>query len=389
VTTLSNTTARPATALPADKLSGLPAAEQRRTVMHITWSLVAGGAETYALTVASGLDRRRYRAILCGIDQGGALEPEIRRQALPFHIMNRRPGIDLALMRRMYRLLRSERVDVIHTHHFNQLFYSVIAARLLGIRIIHTEHSIEAYKKRRLRWALRFLSLFCDRVTAIGEDGARVLREQVKIHSRKLEIIRAAVDLSRFQHDRAQARLALGLSDADRVAVIVARLYPEKNHALLLAAFAQVVAQLPQAKLLIVGEGTEQAIIETEIRRHGLAEHVRLLGVRRDVPMILAASDLFALTSDREGLPIALLEAMAASLPIVATSVGDVPLVVRHNHNGLLVERRSEPELASAILRLLADDAARVAMGKAGRKLVESDYSLEGMVRRHEALYRP
>ena len=360
---------------------------QRRTVMHLTWALVAGGAETYALTVASGLDRLHYRPLMCGMDGGGALEPEIMRRGIPFFVMNRRPGIDLKLMWQLGRLFRREKVQVIHTHHFNQLFYSLPAAKLLGIRVIHTEHSVEAYKKRHLRWALRLMSLLCHRVTAIGTDGENILRDKVGISPRRLQVIRAAVDLERFQVDRKAARESLGLKADEQVAVIVARLYPEKNHPLLLEAFAQVKQKLPQARLLVVGDGVQQQLIEQTIARLGLGEQVRLLGVRRDIPLILAASDVAVLCSDREGLPIAVLEAMAARLPVVATSVGDMHRVVHDGESGLLVPPGDAARLAQALLDLLENRDRASQMGQAARKLVEQNYNLLQMVAAHEKLY--
>ena len=369
------------------KLSERAEARPRRTVMQVTWSLVAGGAETYALTVASGLDATKYRSLMCGIDQGGALEPEVRRRGIPYHIMNRRPGLDWRLMGRMFGLLRRERVDVIHTHHLNQLLYSVVAARLLGIRIIHTEHSVEMYKSAKLRRLLRVLSVFCYRVTAIGADGEQVLRDKVGIPAGKLEVVRAAVDLARFKVPREAAREALGLCPADRVAVIVARLSEEKNHGFLLAAFAEAVARVPNAKLLIVGDGVEQKAIEDVIVKLNLGCSVRMLGVRRDIPQVLAGADVFVLSSDREGLPIAVLEAMAAGLPVIATSVGDLPLVVKDGQTGVLVPRRGVGEMAEALVRLLGDAEQCGRMGRAGRELVQEAYSLEQMVARHGALY--
>lgn len=370
----------------ADDVSG-EEARRRRCVMQVTWSLVAGGSETYALTVASNLDSSQYRVGMCGVDQGGALEQEIQRRQIPYHIMNRRAGIDVRLMARMFMLLRRERVDVIHTHHFNQLFYSLPAALLLGIRVIHTEHSVEAYKKRHLCWALRLMSVCCHRVTAIGADGERVLREKVRIPRHKLQVIRAAVDLTRFDCNRVQARSALGLRLDDRVATIVARLYPEKNHCLLVKAFAQVLAKLPDAKLMIVGEGTEEGSIRQAIQELGIGRQVMMLGVRRDIPVILAATDVSVLCSDREGLPISVLEAMAAANPVVATRVGDLPCVVQDEQTGMLVEPGSPEALAAALVRLLGDPALARRLGQAGRVHVQANYSLEQMVYEHQQLY--
>lgn len=363
------------------------AASPPKVVMQVTWSLVAGGSEMYALTVASNLDADRFTSVLCAVDQGGALEPEIKRLAIPYFIMNRKPGIELRLAWRLYRLFRKWRVDVIHTHHFNQLFYSVLGAKLAGARIIHTEHSVECFKRKRLRVALRLLSLFCDRIVVIGEEGARALSEEVGIPARKIEIIRAGIDASTFQESRREARQALGLKETDRVAAIVARLFPEKNHKLLLNAFADVARKVEGARLLIVGEGVERDTISEEIARLGLGECVEMLGVRRDVARLLAASDVFVLSSDREGLPIAVLEAMAAGRPVVATAVGDLPLVVRDRITGRLVPPRDAARLADALVETLGDQQAAARMGEQARRVADEGYTLRAMIDRFETIY--
>ncbi|PYP88345.1 MAG: hypothetical protein DMF61_07065 [Blastocatellia bacterium AA13] len=364
-----------------------PTASRSTTVMQVTWSLVAGGAEMYALKIASGLNSHRYCSVLCAIDQGGALEPEIRSLGIPYYIMNRKPGVQVSLIWRMYKLFRHESVDVVHTHHFNQLFYSALGARLAGSRLIHTEHSVEYLKSRRLRIALRILSLFCHRVLAIGDDGARALKSEVGLPASKVGIIPAGVDTTSFNEDKEAARLSLGLEQSDHVALIVARLYPEKNHRLLLNAFIKVVEALPRAKLIIAGEGTERAALEAEIVKLGLSSSVLMLGVRRDIARLLAAADLFVLSSDREGLPIAVLEAMAAGRPVIATAVGDLSRVVIEGETGLLVPPEDARTLSSAIIDLFKSPARMEGMGVLGRRLVAQRFSIRSMIEKHESLY--
>jgi glycosyltransferase involved in cell wall biosynthesis len=358
-------------------------------VMQITYSLVAGGSEIYALTLASNLEPTRFTSLMCAIDQGGKLEPEIDRLGIARFVMNRRQTVDWRLMPRMWRLFGTSDVDVIHTHHFNQIFYTALAARLRGIRVIHTEHDIAQFKhSRKLRVALRVLSMFCDRVVAVGVEVEEFLRDRVGIPQRKLCVVRAGVKLAGFDGTRADARRELDLADSDRAAVIVARLSPEKGHRLLLAAFAQVAGRVPTAKLLIVGEGPEETAIRQEIARLALESKVRMLGVRRDVPKILSGCDLFVLSSEREGLPIAVLEAMAAGKPVVATNVGDLHVLVRDGETGRLVPPADAAALADGMCDLLADPARSNALGQTARDFVAGHFSLDAMVAAHEAMYR-
>jgi sugar transferase (PEP-CTERM/EpsH1 system associated) len=363
------------------------AESRKHTIAQVTWSLVAGGSEVYAFTIASHLDPEKYSSVMVALDKGGALEDEIRRAGIPFEVMNRRPGIDWGLMWRLYRLFRKHRIDVIHTHHFNQLFYSLIGARMAGARIIHTEHSVEYFKRRRLRIALRVMSLFCDKILAISEDGARALHRQVRIPERKLEIIRAGVEVDVFDQSRSEARREIGIDSSIRVAIIVARLFPEKNHLLLLEAFVEVARRFEQAKLLIVGDGVEEDRIRVEIARLGLEDKVVMLGVRRDVARLLAAADVFVLSSDREGLPIAVLEAMVAGLPVVSTRVGDLPVVLSDGETGRLVPPQNACALASALAEVFDDAEGARRMGARARQIVAERFSLEAMIDRHAALY--
>src|SRR5262249_17273945 len=157
-----------------------------------------------------------------------------------------------------------------------------------------------------------------------------------------------------FQTSRSEARAALGIPDSQPVVAIVARLFPEKNHKLLLASFKEVTRRIANARLLIVGDGVEKQAIADEISKLGPSGSVNMMGVRRDMGGILAASDLFVLSSDREGLPIAVLEAMAAGRPVVATSVGDLPSIVKQGETGLLVPAGDQDRLAEAIYSILS-----------------------------------
>lgn len=357
------------------------------SVIQVTWSLAAGGSERYAVDVAAGVDRARFIPYICALDQGGAFETEAKMLGIPYTLMRRPAGLSPRLVWRLYQVFRLNRATIVHTHHFPSLFYSFLPAILMGARLIHTEHGLATYTARHRRLALRFMSCFCHAVVAVGSESERFLRNQVGIATKKLSVIPGGVRIDRFRSvSRAESRRALGLKESDRVVVMVARLSPEKNHALLLNAFDVVLKHIHNAHLLIVGGGPEQAAIADRIRQLGLSDSVSMLGVRHDIPEILSAADIFALTSDREALPISILEAMAAGLPVVSTNVGDVHTIIEDGANGRLVQPGDFEAFANAVINLLQEPELATLMGNTNR-VSANEFSVSTMAEKYEQLY--
>lgn len=357
------------------------------SVVQVTWSLAAGGSERYTVDVASGLDRERYTPFICALDKGGAFESDADSRGIPYTLMSRTPGLSPRLIWRIYQIFRSRRAKIVHTHHFPSLLYSLIGAKLVGARLIHTEHGLSTYNVWHRRFALRVMSQFCHAVVAVGVDSERFLRQQVGVEASKLFVIPGGVRADRFRNvSRADARRDLGLKESDRVIVMVARLSPEKNHVLLLDAFEEVRKRIPEARLLIVGGGPEQAAIVERIGRLGLAGCVNMLGVRHDIPQVLSASDVFVLTSDREALPIAVLEAMAAGLPIVATNVGDLYTVIEDGINGRLIPPGDVEGFANATISLLQNPELSTLMGRNNR-FRANEFTVSTTVEKYERIY--
>jgi len=358
-----------------------------KNILQVTYSLNIGGSEIYAINIARSLNINKFNSFVCSIDQGGSLEKSLQESYIPYEVIQRPPHFDLNTIFKIWSFCKRNRIDVIHTHHFTQLLYGAPAAKLLGARVIHTEHSIEQFKRPRIRFAMKCLSYLCHKVTIIGEEGAQYLIHKVGIPASKVEVIPTGVDTTLCTVSKDSIRGELHLSLEDRVAIIVARLSPEKNHLFLLESFRKVLNCMPTAKLLIVGEGAEEANIRRMIETLGIEKHVRLLGARRDIPRLLSACDIFTLSSTREGLPIAILEAMAAGLPVVSTDVGDVGMAVKDGVNGILVPSGDSERYADAVMELLTDSDKRKEYGQKGRDLILEKYSLSAMVIRYEKLY--
>lgn len=365
--------------------------DNRLTILQVIYSFKMGGSERMASTIVSGIDRSCFRPLVCGLSGSGPLLDLLQKEGIPCFTLNRRDGWDLSLPPKLYRILRDERVDVIQTHHIGQFLYTLVPARLLGLPIIYTEHSYHAFiANRRLRWLARRILPFAWSVVAIGEDVRRFLSDRIGVLPERLEVVHQGLSVPDERSEEVTAlRRDLGLgSSSGPVVGHVARLTAVKDQDVLLRAFARVLRVRPDARLVIVGDGELRDRLVALSTELGLGESVRFLGFRSDVERILLAFDLFVLSSYTEGLPISLLEAMAAGRPVVATSVGCIPDLLRNGAAGVLVPPRSPETLADAILKLLSDSSTRADYAQAGRREVEARFSLKKMLQRYETLYR-
>lgn len=365
--------------------------DDRLTILQVIYSFQMGGSERMASTIVSGLDRSRFRPLVCGLNGDGPLSEWLRKEDIPCFILNRRAGKDWSLPKQIYRILRDQRVDLVQTHHLGQLLYTIGPARLLGIPVIHTEHEYYTFLQRnRNQWIARWVLPLAWKTVVVGEDVGRFLVDRIGIAPDKLEIIHQGIALPKNDSiDVAVIRAELKLdSSAGPVIGHVARLTAAKDQDVLLRAFARVHESLPAARLVMVGDGELRDRLVGLSADLGLGDSVLFLGFRSDVQRLLPMFDLFVLSSLEEGLPISLLEAMAAGRPVAATAVGCIPELLSNGERGLVIPPRNPDRLADAILKLLLDESARARYGEAGKRHVESRFSLAEMINRYESLYR-
>ena len=235
----------------------------------------------------------------------------------------------------------------------------------------------------------RLLTPLTDAFIAVADEHGRYLIEHERLPADRVRVIRNGVDVQRFRpcpEVRMEVRRQLGLSDDARVCGIVAALRMEKNHLLFLRAAAMLRRQMPQAEFLIVGDGPERSKLENAASSEGLAEHVRFVGARNDVHRLLAAMDVFALTSDNEANPVSILEAMATGLPVVSTRVGSIAETVQENQTGFLTSPGDAEQIAACWHRLLEEPALALRLGAAGRRVVSDNWSLDQMVDGYQSL---
>ena len=331
--------------------------------------------------------------VIC-LFQPGALAGELEAQGIEVQACRKRGGFDLAALRRLRGGLRATPGAVVHTHNANAHYHTVAAALGLPIaRLINTRHGMGAAQPRsRGEWLYRRMMRRTDTVAAVCEAArARFAQQGVAPRGRLLSVPNG-IRIERFspasEEHRAALRSDLGLAPDTRIIGSVGRLNPVKDQATLLRAFARLRVEFVDTALVLVGDGALRGSLESQATALGIGDAVRFLGDRSDVRELLQGFDIFALSSLSEGYSMALLEACASGLPIVATDVGGNREIVVDGRNGRLVTPARDDALADAFAMLLRDPAAAAAMGSAGRAWALREASVETMARRYDALYR-
>jgi glycosyltransferase involved in cell wall biosynthesis len=357
------------------------------SIVHVLSSYGVGGQERVALDLAIGQLARGHDVSVLSLapPPDGAMADEFAAAGIPVGRVVKRDGIDATLVPRLASALLDRRADVVHTHNPLPLIYGAPAARIAGAAVIHTKHGINP-GSRGSRWLRRAAAGFVHEFVAVSATTAAQARVQHDTAPGKLHTIPNGIRLDRYAPDpeaRAAARVELGLGDAWVVGT-VGRLDPVKNQAMLVRAMAPILSS--QVRLVIIGEGDARPEIEAAIAALPEPRWVVMAGRRMDVPRLIHAFDVFALSSSSEGLPLVVPEAMAAALPIVTTGVGGLPDVVDDRATGRVVPV-DEQALAAALAELAADhDRARV-MGARARCEALRRFSSDRMVDAYLALY--
>jgi glycosyltransferase involved in cell wall biosynthesis len=362
-------------------------------VLFLSTSMGMGGADKQLLTAAQQMRARGYQVLIVSLTPLGPMGLEARSLGIPTESLEMRRGVaDPRGLLRLVRLVRHWKPDVLHSH----MVHANIMARALRLFVrvpvlVSTIHSISDGGRLRMA-AYRLTNRLVDQMTIVSEAAAeRFLREGI-VPPSLLRVIPNGIDTDRFQQvppgTRDSLRRSLGLGQ-EFIWLAVGRFVPAKDYPNLLHAFAQVCERIPEVVLLLVGRGALQRETEDLGQSLGLGSRVRFLGLRQDVPELMSASDGYVLSSAWEGMPIVLLEAAAAALPIVATAVGGNQEVVRDGETGFLVPPRDHEALARAMLQLVGmSQVNRRSMGRRGLEHVQTHYGLNRVVDRWEAVYR-
>jgi glycosyltransferase involved in cell wall biosynthesis len=362
--------------------------DRRIRVLQLVEGFGRGGAEKKLHELIERIDRNRFDTTICSLDIGGRdLEEEFRNTGYETVILPRKSRVDWQLVAQLIDMIHTRRIDVVMTTLYYADVLGQLAAALGRVRAVYSWETSSApeYLVTRRLWPYRMTVRFADKVVAVSKAVASYLADQRHVPRSKIEVIPYGVDLSRYSAFRnGQLREQFGLSRKHVVIGMVGRLEPDKGHDILIETASRM--NRSDVRFMLAGQGSLEPSLKQEVRERGLEEQFVFLGFRKDIHRILPLFDIVTLPSLHEGLPNAILEAMAVGKPVVATAVGGIPEAVVHNETGILIEPGSSDSLETALEKLINTKALREEMGASGRRRMENVYSLEKQIEAFETL---
>lgn len=355
-----------------------------------------GGAEILAVEIVRRLDPARFAPYLCVTkappgdrrEQLAQTTHALQADGIPVLALDRGSSLDLLPWRSLYRLLRRESIDVVHSHMLRANIPGTVLGRLARVPVIVTHEHIWSFDGRPLRRLLdrEVVARLSDLSLAVSEDNRRRMVEREGIAPDRVRVLRNGLPERPGPTSR-DVRAELGIGHDVPLIGAIGRLTPEKAFEILVEAMEELKADVPGVRAVIVGDGPERDRLRGLIDERGLGREVLLAGRRSDVSDVLAALDVAVLSSKIEGSPVALLEYMAAAKPIVATRVGGVPELVHDGVHALLVDPGSPAAVAGGIRRLLGDRRRGATMGEAARRRQREQFGMKAMVDRLQDIY--
>ena len=360
----------------------------RVNILYLITEFDIGGAEKMLYEVAAGIDRRKYNPVAACLTGHGPVGKKLSEAGVEVEYLDMQCKMDLRIFPRLVRLIRKQNIHILHSYLFHANFLGRIAGRIAGVPIIISSIRVSEKEKHYHLWGDKLTSGLVDMETCVCEAVREFSLKKGRIASKKLTVIHNGIDLEKFDRkwDREGKRAEFGIRGSTRIIGTVSRLSRQKGLEFLLRAASRVLKDIPDLVFIIVGDGKLEFELKQLTKELGIEDKVIFTGFRKDVLEIMNTFDIFVLSSAWEGMPVALLEAMALSKPVVVTAVGGCPELIKEGENGFLVKPSNDIELARAVVTILSDSRLAGRMGHNSRKRTEQ-FSVHTMVKKTEKLY--
>ncbi|WP_159931248.1 glycosyltransferase [Oceanicoccus sp. KOV_DT_Chl] len=369
-----------------------PTTHKKLHLLQITHDLDFGGLQQVIYNICRTIDRDQFEVSVLCLRAKGCFTEDVEALGIPVYCIAPPSGsTDYFLFLKVAKLLRKLKIDVVHTHNTQPFIDGTLGALLAGTKtIVHTDHARDFPDKTRYMIAEWFMSQFAYRVVGCSEHTSENLHKFEKISKQKIVTIENGIDPSRFNIsiDTDAKRLALGINQSGPIIGLAVRHSKQKGICYLLDAMPFVISKIPNITLLIAGSGELTETLKSQAQRLGLNENVKFIGPRLDIPELLQLFDLYVLPSLWEGLPMVILEAMAAGCPVLATDVGGNYKAIENGVNGCLVEASCSESLAHNIVELLTDPKTLTQYREQSFEKFNKHYSAHIMTSRYMRLYQ-
>ena len=381
---------------------GISANTRTRTqrISLVVSHLKGGGKEQCVVNLANSLFEEGVLPLIVCLETGGILQNELRYPDIKVFELNKRKGNDIRVPFRLAKLLKKEKVDIVHSNNWGTLLECVVARKIAGIRhLVHTQHGMDygmeasrsKFHERVRRLVKQIACRWITQVVAVSLQVKEMVMKEWHAPPGKVTVINNGIYINGKAPSRQEIikkRNKLGLKESDFVIGSIGFFRPVKDFPTVIRSMAHIIEKVPQSKLVLIGDGESKKEIEYEIERFHLWSHIHLLGWRSDVKELFPTMDVFVSSSISEGISLSILEAMSSEIPVVATSVGGNPEIINDRKTGVLIPPRSPEMLADQIILLFEDLERRKTMGRHGRDRVEKKFSVKRMAGEYIKVYR-
>ena len=367
-------------------------ASSKIRIVHLATRLIYAGMGQVIAHLLRGLPRHTYETELWCLEEADSLGRRLKADGHTVVELDRRWRRDFRLILRIARRLRENKIRILHCHDELSWFYGTLASLLSpGTRVIVTMHGRRPAILRRHLNEQRILALATRRIISVSAYLQQQLMDELRLEGEKVTTIYNGIpipDRSLESADRIRARQQLNLPENGLVVGSAGRLAEVKNYPLLIEAASDLAPEIPGLKIVLIGEGPCREQLLRQVAHLGLESTVKFTGMIRNVPDVLSALDIYACTSDYEGISLSILEAMAAERPVIATAVGGNTEIIRHNETGFLIGKGNRNALGRAVRELYHDEGKRRLIGGRALREVERSFSLPRMIRDYDRIYQ-
>ncbi len=365
-------------------------------ILYIITSSGIGGAEKILYYTATGLDHNKYDVSVCSLKNKGEIARELEKRGIKvycLHMGGRERFFgwlsSIIALIRLFPYLRRKKPTIVHSFLFRANILTRIVGYLTGIPIVISSVRVMGGEKKYFHYVEMITSFMVDHYVAVSESVKRYIIDKSRISDEKISVIYNGVNFKNQDDPHEQnVKIPFKVENEDRLLMTVGRLHVQKGHCYLIKAISKVQKEFPKVKLLVIGKGEEENNLKKLVKTLDLTDKIVFIGLSSDIEKILAIAELFLLPSLWEGLPNALLEAMAAGKPVLATEVGGIPELVVRGETGILIPPRDSDVLATAIIDLLRNKLKAKDMGEAGRTRAEEHFSIQKMIEKTGSLYQ-